>query len=775
MQSTSTETFSIQLPPIYEYVRIAWESITAEHRKDDDYLSFVTLGLTELSFYQKFKGDDLRSRFRASALEQRGVVEVIADKTLQVAGLTADIRTVHSPDGYFYYFGLIAINDEFGYSIIGDCDTVSKDYYEPLFDEIWQSLQYFGNPVAAMEKQKAGIDSILNKYIQPAAPEPVAKEIGPFAVPADGKAYWQIGEHAFTLKGESDCSISDGDGALYVKIEAQAPYHIEGLTDDFSEGKVYLQFYFKGIYNKGVPTGKFIFEEERENTYLSYLWKGGFEYIHRLSGEVTLRDGWLGINGNFEDYAVKLAVKLPDNLDWEQYRFLSTEEVSTAPPEIVRQLWLTDPYTGILEETLYPLTEMRNLSIDFRNKNNFKEIPKAVKRMKALKVLSFTGVTELESLPQWLGDLKSLESLRVSNSKIEGIHPYIFQLPLLAKLYLSHNQLQSIHRALPEKLDTLVLSYNKLSTVPDSVLKLEYLNIEDNPLEQLPAGLENIPSLNLELEKKIQLLDYTYKGAGPYDNRVFFANNDVSLLQHLEEQIKAADLEAFREGLIARSRKAVALDTTEEDTYTEKGNHRFGGLPDLPAGVTLLEDGMQFIAQINCTELAHLQDYLPKTGVLYFFIKDQEELDPKVIYFDGDLHSLQSAKTLTFESEFLPFKAVADAYVSIPNMYNAGSLYPELADLSEKWDETEQLEAGLRAKPKHSVNSYVFKQHDTPEIEAVDAKRGKPEEWMVLLRVSSDQKPGFCFWDAGEIYFVIHKSDLARKDFSNVYCGLESS
>jgi uncharacterized protein YwqG len=46
---------------------------------------------------------------------------------------------------------------------------------------------------------------------------------------------------------------------------------------------------------------------------------------------------------------------------------------------------------------------------------------------------------------------------------------------------------------------------------------------------------------------------------------------------------------------------------------------------------------------------------------------------------------------------------------------------------------------------------------------------------MVLLRVSSDNNPGFCFWDDGEIYFVIHKSDLDKKDFSNVYCGLESS
>ncbi|MNY62919.1 hypothetical protein D3C86_1998080 [compost metagenome] len=78
-------------------------------------------------------------------------------------------------------------------------------------------------------------------------------------------------------------------------------------------------------------------------------------------------------------------------------------------------------------------------------------------------------------------------------------------------------------------------------------------------------------------------------------------------------------------------------------------------------------------------------------------------------------------------------------------------------------------------KPTHSINSYVFKQHSSPQIEAANKLKGKPEDYMVLLRVGSDNHTGFSFWDAGEIYFVIHKSDLAKGDFSNIFCGLESS
>lgn len=798
MQLTSTETFSVSFPSEYGYIQVAWESIRAEHRKDGDYLSFITVGLQELSFYDKYKGEDLLSRFRESCLEQRGHVEVVADRELQVAGITSWIRTAKAEDGYTYYFGLLPINSTFGYMIIGDCDTVSKDIYEPLFDDVWQSLQYFGDPVSAMKKQQDGVNAILNKYTtpEPASTPEAEKIFEPFVVP-DAEAF-TIGGHQFTLTGESECSISDGDGALYVKIQAQAPANTPAdIINDYEDGKVYLQFYFKGIYNAGIPTGKFRFEEEKDTSWMTYVWKGGFHYMQSLTAEVTLQDGWLGINGYFNEYPVQIAVKIPQQQDWHSYRFLTVEEIETAPAAIVRHVWLKDPYAGTLQEVLYPLTNLHTLTIQYADAllaADFKAVPKAIRRMKELKQLQLMGVAALDWLPEWLGDVKSLEQLRVSESKIEGIHPYIFQLPELKKLYLSDNQLASIHPGLPEKLDTLTVNRNRLKTVPKSVTKLDSLSIEDNPLESLPDGLENIPHLYLELEKKMTLMDYTYQGAGPYDDSVFFAKHDPILLETLEQAISTAGLDAYKEGLVARTRKAVALATTEADTYTETGNHRFGGLPDLPKGeayptFTDWEEqtrGLQFIAQINCAAIAHLQDYLPRTGILYFFIVDQEEMGPKVIYYDGDMSALISAKELDIDPDFIyeqngifpPFRAEAGVYPSTPVMYNAHHLYPELSEMEELYDETEALETALKGgavTPVHSMNSYVFKQHDTPEMEAVNEKKGKPDEWMVLLRVSSDRNPGFCFFDAGEIYFVIHKSDLARKDFSNVFCGLESS
>ena len=200
---------------------------------------------------------------------------------------------------------------------------------------------------------------------------------------------------------------------------------------------------------------------------------------------------------------------------------------------------------------------------------------------------------------------------------------------------------------------------------------------------------------------------------------------------------------------------------------------------------------MQFIAQLDCAQLAPLQRYLPRTGVLYFFISDQEDLAPRVFHYDGPRDALQTAADLTrdaaqidgMEDGSLPYRASAAAWISVPHFYSDEAYYQGAAEgldgLEDAYELVEALRDRLAAQstvqPVHGVNSHVFKQHDTPLSEAANRLRGRAEDFMVLLRVASDPHPGFCFWDAGELYFVIHKSDLAKRDFSNVYCGLESS
>ncbi|MDM1046754.1 DUF1963 domain-containing protein [Sphingobacterium hotanense] len=52
----------------------------------------------------------------------------------------------------------------------------------------------------------------------------------------------------------------------------------------------------------------------------------------------------------------------------------------------------------------------------------------------------------------------------------------------------------------------------------------------------------------------------------------------------------------------------------------------------------------------------------------------------------------------------------------------------------------------------------------SPELHASLTWKGNPQEWVILLLVKSR---GDLQWgDAGDLFFVIHKSDLAKIDFS---------
>lgn len=204
MKPITAKTFSVNFPPLYEYVYTLQESIMAEHKQDDKCLSYINISLQELSTFDDCEGDDLLTRFRAFCLDERGTVEVIADKTIHVAGHNSVIRTAQAAKGEFYYFGLLPVNTEHGYLFIGDCDSGSKEYYEPLFDEIWQSLQYFGNPAKAL-KEKDNTEPLINK-------------IEPFSIPPNNKEFWQIADHHFKLSHERPCNISESDGAFVLAL-----------------------------------------------------------------------------------------------------------------------------------------------------------------------------------------------------------------------------------------------------------------------------------------------------------------------------------------------------------------------------------------------------------------------------------------------------------------------------------------------------------------------------------------------------------------------------
>ncbi|WP_289660759.1 DUF1963 domain-containing protein [Flavobacterium panacagri] len=821
-----TDTFSLLIPSVYTDMQVVWESIRAAHElPDDDYLSYATTTLIPVEFFNEFDGENIVLRFWQSNKLADEEIELIEEKEIQVAGHSSNIRLVKSKDDIFYYLAIVQISDQFCYIFKGDCKIEHRAFYEPLFEAIWQSLEYFGNHQEAIDKLPKFLQDFYyhrkseNNFNEEEQLEEnsILPFIEEFSIPVDDKEYWIIDDIQLQFLPECSASVN---GTLYVNLEGIIPEFEEKkhsyIVDSYN-GAVALNFSLSQIYNQGIPTGLVPFEKGRDESYNHYLWDRGFKYSLGFTGNVTLKEGWIGLNGYLEDkwdpkrYKISLAKKIAtQELEWEKYDFTMFKELEKTLPKIVRQLKLKDPDPTELREELHSLVHLESLTIQFSNNSKeaeaFTEIPSSIKHFKNLKSLHLWGIAAITKFPEWIGDLRELEFLLLTGSKVEGIHPYTLQyLSKLKLCFLENNNLGSAPKLLPDNLEVLHLEGNQLTDVPNSYTQLKNLrklHIKNNPLKSLPSGLENIPELDLELEKKMTLLDYTYKGADnngvvPYEDELFYARNDSDLNSNLRKAIEEKGFQEYENGLSKIARHAVNFATTIPDLYDEVGNNRIGGLPDLPVNVdypTVKSDdekkGYQFIAQINCASIANLQNYLPRTGMLYFFIEDQQDFVPRVIFYEGETDNLKSAKELNIDEEFIydesgiyqAFKTNSEKCISLPSFYNDEHYYkdiaPELKELEEKYDETEALKEALlpfNTKSSHGINNYVFKQHDSPEIEAVNTLKGKQEEWMVLLRVSSDNNPGFCFWDAGEIYFVIHKSDLAKKDFSNVYCGLETS
>ncbi|MDR6674236.1 DUF1963 domain-containing protein [Xanthomonas sp. 1678] len=825
MRRVQTDALSIDLPDRFTVVRQVGQFVKAAYPVADDEVSLGVVIVRRETPHDATA--DPWEGFRAECRTRRGEVAVLAEQALTIDGRPA-FQVTAQGDDYVYLFVMVLLDDALYLDIVGDCPAGTEAEHVPVLDAALRSLRVTGDAAAALAAHDAWMQNMFGGQDDEDGnddghPAPVTAPAEPFRIPEDGRDVFRIDDLAFDFRRETGASIgntgSSGDElvidlqARARKADATARAH---LVDDT---KVYFRFSVKGVHRAGVPTGRIRFEDDREPAHQAYLWSGGLRFDLKLWGELVLEQGWVGFSGYLQAYGaghrypVRIARKLAtETLDWSNYRFTSMDELSSAPPGLPRHAHLSNLAGPTLPEALYAYTSLRSLSIYYDDEaagaNGLQELPDAIARFSALEDLSIVRAKALERLPAALGALRALRRLHVTRTGIRTVPPELLSLPLMYCV-LDDNAIEQLPDAsFSATLKTLSLAGNQLQTVPASVAAspaLQRLDLTNNPLTALPAGLERIERLELELPKKHALLDYRYKGAGgqgtvAFDDDAYYVRNDPGLAQQLEEALASdAQWAPYRTGMQALAWRAIALATDEADDYRMRGNTRFGGLPDLPPDMPYPRvtafDGtirpMQFIAQLDCTQLAPLQTYLPREGVLYFLISDQEDLTPQVFHYAGPRAALQTAADLASDAALLddqddgtlPYRASAARWISVPHFYSDEEYYQGTAEgldaLEEAYELVESLRDRLAAQsavsPVHGVNSHVFKQHDTPLSEAANRLHGRPEDFMVLLRVASDANPGFCFWDAGELYFVIHKSDLAKQDFSNVYCGLESS
>jgi len=655
-------------------------------------------------------------------------------------------------------------------------------------------------------------------------------------IPTDGGEIFKVGAFEFEWVLE-DCSmqIPAFSGQLVTTLKAMAKQPDAALNakllDDYpGDGEVSISIEAKGIHQNGVPTGTLTFQEGKTNAPLFlYARIEGFDYRLDFNGCAHFESGWIVLAGEMTkryhdlSFPIFVAKKFDVNaLSWQDYRFTSLQETQTINAKQVRFLHLENTTFTQLPKAMFSFENLEALTLSTRSNSwentciPLNEISSAIGQLSKLKNLNINGAL-LESLPDSIGKLKNLEQLSIDNCLLKELPNGVWQLPALEHLWLSHNQLTHI----PDDINLPVLKNihldnNQLKTLPEALAKLPKLktiNLTGNPLEHLPDTFNQIESVELSIEDKLRLLDFDYKGADgkglvEWDDTVFWAQYDADLAPSIKTVIADNKLETHGAALLSMVKKSIGFTHEGEEDYADLGNHRFGGMPDLPLTIDYPRFGdnwrddkndfiYEFIGQINCSDIAHLQDYLPRCGMLFFFLEtihsvyDGEDSPCQVIYCE-DNATLCSGKRFAFVeddysemdgSEYQPYKANAAKINSAPSFYASYANKHLFVGEAESLKENEHLLETLydafetplsdMSSFSYAVNAYGFSQHEQPELQASLRQRGNPQDWIILLTVTSS---GDMQWgDSGDLFFVIHKSDLACGDFSNVFVTMESS
>jgi Domain of unknown function (DUF1963)/Leucine rich repeat len=522
-------------------------------------------------------------------------------------------------------------------------------------------------------------------------------------------------------------------------------------------------------------------------------------------GSITVDEGWITVIGlaSYEDEAPdpKFAMSIE-----ARKRFAAKPLIPIRKKLSLRQALKLPP------------DQVYWLSIE--NNDHVKSFPTEILSFKSLEELWLSasfGAAPVP-LPNELFSLVNLHtlSLQWAGFTVGALSPAIEKLSKLETLRLTSNRITSLPDSLSalRSLEFLDVSYNELTRLPHCIgelPELRTLEAEGNRFESLPKTLANVRSVRVNHAYRSLFRDVTYitKNDAPVDETQFMLRERQALFiqtKHLlDQQSKDDELKAL---MLEQSTYAIYAESTVASSPVSLGASKTGGAPHLPKGFAHPSDANglfpTFFAQINLSSIAHLQAWLPRTGMLYFFVNDfrygdgpcviHANVDPSDLvfyeyshatrWFDSDVDALHETDSSGLAREStLSFSAG----VSLPYVYRAtGTRFPALAALFDSNAPTDRIrrvrfdselettrEALKKANlmPKnttHSLNALIWSDDDTAQEQAANAKGGFANEWINLLTLESVDD--YCFGDAGSIAFCVHKKDLAAADFSNVVC-----
>lgn len=615
---------------------------------------------------------------------------------------------------------------------------------------------------------------------------------------------FQIGATSFSFSAESKVVFEDGGMRFDFKAN---PVPVRGTRREEAlrawDGTPAPHLWSSGLFHfddrAGEPHRVFSYPNTDPGSPF-HLYVQGVAYGLRFFGQVELAPDRIALHGvlrqehhdDSEGTPLHLVRHFPRGEVRPRPRdFHSLKAAQAVPADTVRHLTLRQqwrpetPRTDRFPEEVLAFTAIESLILDYASTDHarFTELPEAIGTLQQLTRLDLSN-TSVRHLPDAIGQLRQLRHLAMSPGMLTSVSEQIAQLPHLERLDLAYNQLTSLPEA--------------IGHMPS----LKALKLSGNAFTSLPASIDRIENLQVDVRYLPLFRDMRYRpeievatSAEP-----FLARSSPAHAAMLHDGLARHGLLDHEPLLLRHARQALRWRTTEPDAPPVLGGTRFGGAPDLPPGLPYpTTDGKpwHFYAQLDLDAIAGLQSWLPRTGRLYFFAESQDPSDGVRVLHDTSPRAslaphawgpeVDSVDDIDVSRAYKGYRAVVDATVSLPILYNGHDRYTgEDAGLMEIHgddalsDTYAELADELAFSPDnqhgvHLQNAFVFTQHESPEEQSVALQRGSPGEWVVLLRLGSDQHPGFEFWDAGTLTFTIHRKDLALGDFSRVLAFIESS
>jgi uncharacterized protein YwqG len=279
--------------------------------------------------------------------------------------------------------------------------------------------------------------------------------------------------------------------------------------------------------------------------------------------------------------------------------------------------------------------------------------------------------------------------------------------------------------------------------------------------------------------------------------------------------LAASILEAFRyqalgdrwEDAIKLARPSARLVRGGGDRI---GGSRLGGVPDVPADFAwphFFEDApLGFIAQIDLSDVQSVfpNTLVPKSGLLSFYYDPKQEVwgfDPKdrgrwtVLYFDAPVAPAgQVPSSLPSEGQYqsVPLRARGELTLPAPdsleierlslteqqrNAYWA--LSGEISELRGEgglhrflgWPEEIQHDPAVEVQlPANGISASGPDGYHSEEGKRLMANR---DVWQLLLQVDSEDAAGMMWGDAGRLFYMIRRDDMARNDWAECWFALQ--